>query len=64
MNITLTFTIDQLNVILRHLDQGKHSEVRQLMDLIISEAQAQSQAAQADAAEQAPATEAEPAEVA
>lgn len=53
MNITLTFTIDQLNVILRHLDQGKHSEVRQLMDLIISEAQAQSQAAQAAAQEQA-----------
>lgn len=51
MNITLTFTIEQLNVILRHLDQGKHSEVRQLMDLIITEANAQTQAAQAAAQE-------------
>ena len=62
MNITLTFTIEQLNVILRHLDQGKHSEVRQLMDLIVTEANAQTQAAQQAqqvAAEEAAAAEGE-----
>jgi hypothetical protein len=51
MNITLTLTIEQLNVILRHLDQGKHAEVRQLMDIIITEANAQAQAAQQAPAE-------------
>lgn len=54
MNITLSFTIEQLNVILRHLDQGRHSEVRQLMDLIITEANAQTQAAQSGAQEKQP----------
>jgi hypothetical protein len=54
MNITLTFTIEQLNLILRHLDQGKHGEVRPIMDFIISEANAQSQAAQAAAEDPAP----------
>lgn len=46
MNDTFTFnfTLEQTNLILRHLDQGKHSEVRQLMDIIISEANAQTQA--------------------
>lgn len=60
MNITLTFTVEQLNLILRHLDQGKHAEVRQLMDFIIGEAQAQSQAQQAaqQAAQQSAPTEA------
>jgi hypothetical protein len=53
MNITLTFTIEQLNIILRHLDQGKHAEVRPLMDFIISEANAQTQAAQVAAQEPA-----------
>lgn len=58
MNITLSFTVEQLNVILRHLDQGRHAEVRQLMDLIISEANAQTQAAQV-AAQEAAASEGE-----
>lgn len=49
-SLTFTFTIEQVNLILRHLDQGKHSEVRQLMDLIITEANAQAQAKQGGSA--------------
>jgi hypothetical protein len=60
LNITLTFNIEQLNVILRALDQMPHAQVRQVIDLIVTEANAQQQAAQraqmeadAKAAEQA-----------
>ena len=42
--ITLTFTLEQVNVILRHLDAGAHSQVRQLIDIIITETNAQQQA--------------------
>lgn len=42
--ITLSFTIEQLNVVLRHLDAGQHGNVRQLIDYIVSEAQRQQQA--------------------
>lgn len=49
MNITLTFTIDQINAILRALDSAPHGQVRQIVDTIISEATKQQQAAQAAA---------------
>lgn len=39
--ITLTFSLEQINVILRHLDAGAHAQVRQLIDLIIAETNAQ-----------------------
>lgn len=45
MNITLTLTIDQVNMILRCLDQAPHAQVRQLFDYIIAEASAQQQKA-------------------
>lgn len=48
-NITITFTIDQLNIVLRALDQMPHAQVRQTIDLIISEAQRQQQKAEAEA---------------
>jgi hypothetical protein len=41
--ITLSFTLEQVNVILRHLDAGAHAQVRQLIDLIITETNAQTQ---------------------
>lgn len=51
--ITLSFSLEQINVILRHLDAGAHAQVRQLIDLIIAETNAQQQARMAPA----PATE-------
>lgn len=42
--ITLSFSLEQINVILRHLDAGAHAQVRQLIDLIIAETNAQQQA--------------------
>lgn len=44
MNITLTFSIEQINVILQALDAGPHKEVRQLIDYILTEANAQREA--------------------
>lgn len=44
MNITLTFNIDQINIILQALDAGPHKEVRQLIDYILTEANAQREA--------------------
>lgn len=41
--ITLTFSLEQINVILRHLDAGAHAQVRQLIDFIITETNAQQQ---------------------
>lgn len=38
---TLTLSIEQINVILRSLDQGPHAQVRQLIDAIIAEVNAQ-----------------------
>ena len=46
--ITLTFSLEQVNVILRHLDAGAHAQVRQLIDQIINETNAQAQARQAE----------------
>lgn len=43
MNITLTLTIEQINVLLRMLDAGPHAQVRQLIDLIITETTRQQQ---------------------
>lgn len=57
--IQLQFTIEQLNVILRHLDQGAHGAVRQLIDYIIGEANRQQQEAQAKQMAEAPAVETE-----
>jgi hypothetical protein len=42
--ITLTFNIEQVNTILRHLDAGAHAQVRQLIDNIINQTNAQTQA--------------------
>ena len=47
--ITLSFSLEQINVILRHLDAGAHAQVRQLIDLIIAETNAQQQARMAPA---------------
>lgn len=47
-SITLTFSLEQVNVILRHLDAGAHAQVRQLIDQIITETNAQAQARQAE----------------
>lgn len=44
MQITLTFNIEQINVILHSLDNGPHKEVRPLIDFIITEANAQREA--------------------
>lgn len=41
--INLTFTVEQLNIVLRHLDAGSHGQVRQLIDYILTEAQKQQQ---------------------
>jgi len=38
-----TFTMEQVNVILRHLDMGAHREVRPMIDLIITETNRQQQ---------------------
>lgn len=60
MNITITFTNEQLGIILRSLDQMPHSQVRQVIDMIITEANRQQQQAQAkQQAEQAAAPEVE-----
>lgn len=48
--ITLSFTLEQVNVILRHLDAGAHAQVRQLIDLIIAETNVQQQARMTPAA--------------
>lgn len=45
--ITLTFSLEQVNVVLRHLDAGAHAQVRQLIDQIITETNAQTQSRQA-----------------
>lgn len=49
--IQLAFTIEQLNIILRSLDQMPHAQVRQVIDLIITEANKQQQMAQEAAPE-------------
>lgn len=46
-----TFSMEQINLILRHLDMGAHREVRQMVDLIITETNRQQQEQQAAAAE-------------
>ena len=51
-SITLTFNIEQVNTILRHLDAGAHAQVRQLIDNIINQTNAQAQAQQGMAAPQ------------
>lgn len=51
MNVTITFTVDQLNIILRSLDQMPHAQVRQVIDMIITEANRQQQEAQQPKAE-------------
>jgi hypothetical protein len=48
--ITLSFSLEHINIILRHLDAGAHGQVRQLIDLIIAETNAQQQAHMAPAA--------------
>lgn len=50
--ITLSFNIEQVNVILRHLDAGAHAQVRQLIDKIITETNAQTQRPIAPSAEE------------
>lgn len=42
-----SFTMEQVNTILRHLDMGAHREVRQLVDQIITETNRQQQEQQA-----------------
>lgn len=44
--IQFTFTIEQINTILRCLDAAPHSQVRQLIDLIIAETTRQQQGQQ------------------
>lgn len=51
MKIQLEFTLDQLNVLLRLLDNGPHGSVRQMIDYIITETTRQQQMAQAAPAE-------------
>lgn len=46
MQFNLNLTIEQVNTILRALDQQPHSTVRQTIDYIISEVNAQQQVAQ------------------
>lgn len=46
-NIQLSFTVEQLNTILRCLDAAPHGQVRQLIDVIIAETTRQQQQAQA-----------------
>jgi hypothetical protein len=56
-----TFSLEQVNTILRHLDMGAHRDVRQLVDTIIAETnrqQHEQQAANAPVAD-APAPAAE-----
>lgn len=48
MEFTLTLNIDQINTILRGLDMRPHGEVRQLLDYIINQVNAQQQTAQID----------------
>ena len=38
-----TFSMEQVNIILRHLDMGAHREVRPMIDLIITETNRQQQ---------------------
>ena len=52
MQFNLSLTIEQINTILRALDQQPHAAVRQTIDYVISEVNAQQQAAAA-AAQQA-----------
>lgn len=42
-----SFTMEQVNTILRHLDMGAHREVRQLVDTIIAETNRQQHEQQA-----------------
>lgn len=44
MKFTLTFDIEQINLILRALDSGPHKDVRPLIDYILTEANAQKEA--------------------
>lgn len=46
---TLQLNIDFINVILRQLDAGPHSQVRQVIDQILQQVQAQQVAAQQQA---------------
>lgn len=48
MELTLKLSTDHLNVVLRHLDQGPHSQVRAVIDSIIQQVNAQSQPAAED----------------
>jgi hypothetical protein len=45
MQFNLSFNLDQINVILRALDSQPHGAVRQVIDLVIAEVNAQQQAA-------------------
>lgn len=47
MNFTLTLSIDEVNLILRSLDNGPHREVRPLFDRIISDVAMQQNLARA-----------------
>jgi len=50
---SLSLNIDQVNVILRQLDAGPHAQVRQLIDVIIQQVQAQQQAVVEDSGKEA-----------
>jgi len=50
---SLSLNIDQVNVILRQLDAGPHAQVRQLIDVIIQQVQAQQQAVVEDSSKEA-----------
>lgn len=41
MELTIKLTADHLNVVLRHLDQGPHAQVRAVIDNIIEQVNAQ-----------------------
>jgi hypothetical protein len=52
MKIVLAFDIVQVNVILQALDAGPHKDVRQLIDYILNEANAQTRKPEEEVAEQ------------
>lgn len=46
MELTIKLSTDHLNIVLRHLDQGTHGQVRAVIDSIIQQVNAQSQPAE------------------
>lgn len=54
MNFSIALTADQINIVLRMLDQGPHAQVRQVIDSILAQVQQQQNAGSTHPAPEVP----------